>query len=102
MSSGGVDLDLITRAEAAEILTVSEKTVKKLIAAGKLPAYRISPSCTRLRRSEVLAYVESALVRAPGAAPTVKLSTMKDIKRRRELEALGSGYYPGMVVARCD
>ena len=40
-------LELLTKAEVAELLTVSETTVERMIAAGQLPAYRIARAVTR-------------------------------------------------------
>ena len=34
-------MELITRAQAAELLTVSEDTIDRLVKAGQLPAYKI-------------------------------------------------------------
>ena len=96
-----MEIDLITKAEAAQILTVSEKTVEKLIASGMLPAYRISRNCVRLRRSEVLAYVEERLIKVERLRKEkIKSYGVKDYKRQKAIEALGSGYYPGMEVAK--
>lgn len=93
------DLDLITKAEAAQMLTVSEKTVTKLIDSGVLPGYRISRNCMRLRRSEVLAYVEERQVKVR-QLQKVKSASIKDIKRKKALDALPCPYKPGMEVVK--
>lgn len=93
------ELDLITKAEAAKLLTVSERTVEKLIATGMLPAYRISRNCIRLRRHEVLEYIDSRMLKVE-TLKKVKSSGIKDIKRKKAIEALPCGYYPGMEVAK--
>ena len=88
--------ELLTRAQAAELLTVSEDTVDRLIAGGKLPAYRISPRVVRLDRADVLAYMESRRQRAGELSRKVTR-----IRGRREPDRGGvnnSGYYPGMKV----
>ena len=45
--------DLLTRAEAARYLRVSDRTVSRLIRAGKLPAARIGRA-VRIRQSDLL------------------------------------------------
>ena len=45
--------DLLTRAEAARYLRVSDRTVSRLIRAGKLPASRIGRA-VRIRQSDLL------------------------------------------------
>ena len=88
--------ELLTRAQAAELLTVSEDTVDRLIAGGKLPAYRISPRVVRLDRADVLAYMESRRQRASELGKKITR-----IRSRQEPDRGGvnnSGYYPGMKV----
>lgn len=48
-----LSVELITRAQAAELLTVSEDTIDRLVKAGQLPAYKISPKITRFDRADV-------------------------------------------------
>lgn len=48
-------------AEIAEQYGVSERTVRRRIAEGKLPAYRFGPRHIRIRREDV----EALLVRIP-------------------------------------
>ena len=89
-------IELITKAEAAEILTVCEDTVDKLIKGGQLPAYRIAKTCTRLDRRDVMDYLESRRIKV--SALRKKHAGMVEVKRRKRLEELPSGYYPGMKV----
>lgn len=49
--------EFITRQQVADWLTVSIQTVDKLLRNKVLNAYRVG-RCVRLRREEVLAYVE--------------------------------------------
>ena len=88
--------ELLTRAQAAELLTVSEDTVDRLIAGGKLPAYRISPRVVRLDRADVLAYMESRRQRASALAkPKGRPRPSREPNRGG---VNNSGYYPGMKV----
>ena len=89
-------IELLTKAEVAEILTVSEDTVDKLIKGGQLPAYRIAKTCTRVDRADVIEYLESRRVRA--AALRKSAVRMSDVNRARRARELPSGYYPGMKV----
>ena len=57
-------MELITRAQAAELLTVSEDTIDRLVKAGQLPAYKISPKITRFDRADVEEYLASRYVKA--------------------------------------
>jgi excisionase family DNA binding protein len=45
----------LTLAEAASQLGVHTKTVRRLIAAGRLPAYRVGPRLIRLKSEDVAA-----------------------------------------------
>ena len=81
--------ELLTKAEAAERLKVSQSTLDRIVLDGDLPAYRIRGQM-RYKRSDVDAYLNRCRVlvrprvtrmRAP-ARPTVK----------------DNGYYPGMKV----
>lgn len=44
---------LITQAEAADILGVTDRTVRAMIADGRLKGYRMGPRLIRLRLDEV-------------------------------------------------
>lgn len=80
---------LLTKAEAAERLKISQHTLDRIVLDGDLPAYRIRGQ-VRYKSSDVDAYLtrcrvlvrpKIARVQAP-ARPTVK----------------DTGYYPGMKV----
>lgn len=88
-------VELMTKAEAAELLRVSESTVEALIRSGQLPAYRIARACTRIDRADALAYLETRKVKIRSLQ---KVSSIKDIKRRQRIERMPSGYTPGMKV----
>lgn len=51
--------ELWTVAQAAEALSVSEDTVRRLINGGQLPAYQITERTTRLDPLDVYAYLDS-------------------------------------------
>lgn len=53
---GGMD-NLLTLAEAAERLSVSVRTVRRLIAYGYLPGYRVGPRVLRVHEDDVTAAV---------------------------------------------
>ena len=76
-----LSVELITRAQAAELLTVSEDTIDRLVKAGQLPAYKISPKITR--------YVKAK-----------ELQRKTRVRRPNEFRGgvNNSGYYPGMKV----
>lgn len=59
-----VDPDLLTVKEAASLLSVSERTLWKMIAEGRLAAIRLSRRITRIHRSEVRTMIDGA---SPGA-----------------------------------
>jgi excisionase family DNA binding protein len=54
----------ITQKEAGELLGLTDRTVRNMIADGRLLAYRLGPRVIRLRLDEV----ESALQPIPGGA----------------------------------
>lgn len=55
---------LMTQAAAAGYLSVNERTVRRLIADGQLPAHRVGSRLVRVRRSDV----EKLLTRIPAAS----------------------------------
>lgn len=57
-------IELLTKAEAAELLTVTEDTLDRLIRGGQLTAYRIGKGIIRLDRADVISYMESRRQRA--------------------------------------
>jgi excisionase family DNA binding protein len=57
---------LVTKAEAAEQLGVSVRTIERLVAAGRLPLVHVE-GAARLRQADLEAYVDS-LVTAPNPA----------------------------------
>ncbi len=85
-----LSVELITRAQAAELLTVSEDTVDRLVKAGQLPAYKISPKITRFDRADVEEYLASRYVKAK------ELQRKTRVRRPNEFRGgvNNSGYYP--------
>lgn len=87
-------IEFITKAEAAEILRVSETTVERLIASGQLPAYRIARACTRIDKADLLEYVR-------GRAAKTSALQKKTRARRPSQTRYAAGdhvYKPGMKV----
>lgn len=91
-------IELITKAQAAKMMAVSETTVERLIAGGQLPAYRMARACTRLDRADVEAYIESRRVRSSALAAQVRPIGVKDLRRQRQIAELPCGYVKGMKV----
>lgn len=89
-----LSVELITRAQAAELLTVSEDTIDRLVKSGQLPAYKISPKITRFSREDVEEYLASRYVKAK------ELQRKTRVRRPNEFRGgiNNSGYYPGMKV----
>lgn len=89
-------IELLTKAEAAELLTVSEDTLDRLIRAGMLPVYRISAGITRLDRAAVVSYMESRRQRAAAIGKrSSKVRLAPEVIRGGKNN---SGYTPGMKV----
>lgn len=86
-------IELLTKAEVAQMLTVSEDTVERLIRGGQLPAYRIAKTCTRIDRADALAYLASRRVKA--ASLRKSAVTMAAINRQRRIRELPCSYKPG-------
>ena len=89
-------IELLTKAEAAKLLAISEDTLESLIRGGQISAYRIAKTCTRLDRRDVMEYLESRKIRA--AALRRSQVKARDIKARQRVNAMPSGYVPGMKV----
>ena len=88
-------IDLLTKAEVAKILTVSEDTVDNLIRGGLLPVYRITPKVTRIDRADVMAYLESRKRRLAALDRKTRVKLPQEIRRGG---VNNSGYTPGMKV----
>lgn len=54
--------DVLTKAQAAELLQVSERQVQRLIADKKLRASRVSHKVLRIQREDVLKMLQRAAV----------------------------------------
>ena len=81
---------LLNKAEAAEMLSVSESTLDRIIGDGDLPMYKIRGSC-RIKTSDIEKYLESCVLHClPVAA------------RKPRAKASGNAhpclYVPGMKV----
>ena len=57
--------DILTPAEAARVLRVSPRHVRRLIGRGELPAAKFGPRTFRIRRGDLLSFV------TPGGLPDV-------------------------------
>ncbi len=82
-------MELIKKAEACEMLSISMNTLDKLIHSGKLPAYKITEKTVRLAREDVTAYLESRKIQPP---------TPRGRKRKQQAPSHPCLYYPGMKV----
>jgi excisionase family DNA binding protein len=83
---------LLSVAEAAEFLRVSQSTVWRWINAGRLRAYRVGPKRVRLREDELVALFQPRIgVRAPGK--------MTPEESRQALVALDRAWESDLIVA---
>lgn len=80
--------DLLTKAEAAELLRISQSTLDRIVSDGDLTAYRIRGQM-RYKRSDLDAYLNRCRVPVP---PSAKLKVARQIEEERR------SYYPGMKV----
>ncbi len=74
MEGQSPDGDLLTMAEAAEALKVSQVTVARWLKQGRLPSYRLGPRAVRIRRADLVAVLSPATremlqALAPSSAP---------------------------------
>lgn len=86
--------ELWTVAQAAEALSVSEDTVRRLINGGQLPAYQITERTTRLDPLDVYAYLDSRKKKTAALQRKTRVRAPKEIRGGVN----NSGYYPGMKV----
>ena len=89
-------IELMTKAEAAEILGVSEMTVERMIRSGQLPAYRIAKAVTRISREDLMEYLDSRKIKVAALRKTSV--SMAAVNRQRRARELPCGYVPGMKV----
>ena len=80
--------------EAAERLGVGLTTIDRLIAAGDLPAYKMTgQGSTRIKESDLEAYIESCRIPATAPAATRRRKATAGPSQKREC-----WYKPGMKV----
>jgi excisionase family DNA binding protein len=60
------DAEFLTPAEIAAALRCSERSVRRLIERGDLPAVRVGPRTTRVARGELQVFIGKAAQAAPG------------------------------------
>jgi excisionase family DNA binding protein len=65
--------EFLSRKQAAEFLCIGLQLLDKLIRARQLPAVKIGAKCVRIRRSDLIALVDSNSVAPP------------DVKQRRRI-----------------
>lgn len=80
-------MDMITKKEAAQLLTVSPHTLDAMLAKGLIPFYRVGPRMIRLDRADVDRYLKSVRVEQRNAP-----------KRRKTAPRHECLYVPGMKV----
>lgn len=83
----GSPSDLITYEEAANILTVSQATVRRLCLLGKITLMVISPRCHRVSRRSVDTYIREARYSPPVPTPP-KSRISKQLRRESSVESL--------------
>ncbi len=76
-------MEWLTREQARERLGIGLRTLDRLIAEGKLPAYKVGSRLVRIRDTDIDAYMAGQLV-VPEKAKPIKLRPC--------------GYVPGMKV----
>lgn len=76
---------LMTKAQAAEELQISVRTLEGLISRGQLPAYRIGPKCVRIDSEDLNEFVAARRI-----APTARTRPVEAVRPCR--------YVPGMKV----
>lgn len=58
MCNGQVQPDLLSIKQASQIVGLSEKTVRRFIESGELPAHRVGPKAVRIYRSDLDAFIQ--------------------------------------------
>lgn len=89
--------DLLTVAEAARILKVSQVTIHRWLKQGRIPSYHLGPRYIRIRRSDLGAVLKPARrsqAAGPGedrqAGAKLVVRPLTDVEAQRGLEALES------------
>ncbi len=78
------NMKLLTIPEVAEAIKVSEKTVRRLIKRGDLPAYKVGDrGQLRVEEQELERYVESQRVRPTDARSPNEVEPTNEIRRRQ-------------------
>jgi excisionase family DNA binding protein len=58
------DGEYMTVRQVTELFNVSDSVVYRLLDENKLPFLEVTPTCIRIKRADVLAYIESRTVQA--------------------------------------
>lgn len=77
------DFEYFTVDEAARLLSVSPRTIRRLASRGEMPSYRFGCH-VRILKSEFYDYVQNSMVRPESSQKPAKQSP--DRKRQREVE----------------
>jgi excisionase family DNA binding protein len=89
MDTAAPESQFVTVAAAAETLSISETTVRRLIGAGLLPAVRVSPGALRIERNELAGWISgrraaSSAVGSGSSADAVGHSSSVDTPAERD------------------
>ncbi len=91
MMAANPDMDLLTIAEAAELLKVSTVTLHRWLKEGRIPVFRLGPRQLRLRRRDLAKLLVPASreeMEAPVEATSIEAAirplTEEDVQRRLE------------------
>lgn len=83
-ASPATEVELMTVAQVAQQLRVSEPTVRRWISKGELPAARIGPRClVRVRRADVEKFLDSVRQKSSGAPDDLDARATKIVSRAR-------------------
>lgn len=83
---------LLTKAEVCELFAISQSTLDRIVASGKLRGVKISGRL-RFEQQELDRYVESCRTRLPAPPPAMQRRSSRSCKVKADC-----GYYPGMKV----
>lgn len=78
-------MELMSKKEAAELLTISVRSLERMLNSGELPYYRIGTGTVRISRRDIETYLNSRRVQVVA------------VKKSRTAER-PCGYIPGMKV----
>ena len=73
-------INFLTKSDVAELLCCSETTVMRMVAAGKLPVYKLSDQIYRFDEADIYEYIEGRKSQVAGLQRKTRVRRPQDLR----------------------